>query len=273
MNKILIYFLFICTSLSAYAKLIIISDLDDTIRQVNVSEIDEASLSVMGARSKMRSILPFKDLRSIYQDLEKNQDVKFYYLSASYPFIYNAKKWLDINKFPEGAVFQRKYSDEFSSSDFKQRILKEILADQDINESEFIFFGDNGEHDPETYTKAVEAAGIFNQSTIYIRDVVTDATFTMGDSRDLIPGIHYFLVEKVLLTTPIAQILSVETIQGLEQQNENDVPLFIHDNLDERIESNICSQISLRYHFRKRTKCHFTSGSKASSMIKNFFIN
>ena len=131
MTKLFIYSFFFIISFNSYAKLIIISDLDDTIRQVNVSEMDEASISVMGARSKLRSIRPFSTLRSIYQDLEKNHDVKFYYLSASYPFIYNAKKWLEINKFPEGEVFQRKFNDEFSSSEFKQRILKEILSNQD----------------------------------------------------------------------------------------------------------------------------------------------
>lgn len=254
-----------------YDKLVLISDLDDTIRQVNVSEMEEAIATVSAERSGLITIPKFEGLNKVYNDIQKNYQADFYYLSASYPFIYNAQNWITKNNFPNGTVLQRGSGDEFNSGEFKRRILKEIIKNYQNSDDEviFLFFGDNGEHDPEAYNYIVEEANISDNSYIFIRDVVTDASFIYPDSRDSKANIFYFLTEKQLVTSELVRFISPLTQEELINQTILDIPAFIIDNLDERYEDNVCELIPF-YYFRSKIKCSYRSGIEARKMISNF---
>ncbi len=275
MNKLFLTLLIQLLSFSVTAKLVVISDLDDTVRQVNVLELDEASFHILADKAFDMEIPPFNGLNIIYNDLlDHNEEIEFYYLSASYPIIYDAKLWLELNEFPEGKVFQRAYSDEFNSGEFKKRKLREIIKNyEDIENVNFLFFGDNGEHDPEAYQDVVEHFGIHEQSQIYIRDVVTDYTFKYEDSRLPIEGINYFLTEKVLINSDLLNFLSNDVVSKLKKESIKDIPSFMVDNLDERIEDNICDKITWKNHPLKKIGCYVDSGPKALRDLTKYLKN
>ena len=271
MKLLVVVFTLLFNTSLALAKIVIISDLDDTIRQVNVSEIEEAIAIVSAERSGLVTIPKFEGLNRIYNDIKKNYQTDYYYLSASYPFIYNAQNWINKNNFPKGSVLQRGSGDEFDSGEFKRRILKSIINKYQSVEDEvtFLFFGDNGEHDPETYEYIVEEANIRNNSYIFIRDVVTDANFIYPDSRDLNENIFYFLTEKQLINSGLTPFISLQVQEELLDQTITDIPSFILDNLDERYEDNVCELIPF-YYFRSKIRCSYRSGNEARKMISNF---
>lgn len=272
--KILSQFFLIATFLissQSMAKIVVISDLDDTIRQVNVVDMDEVILRVAVERIGANTITKFDKLHMIYEDLSLNQEASFYYVSASYPIIYNARKWLQKNDFPTGKVIQRNKRDEFNSSAFKKRILKEIITENDDPDTQFLFFGDNGEHDPESYNAVVSELNIEDRSIIMIRDVVTDATFKYEDSKELIAGTHYFFTEKTLVTGPLSTLLDETTKSQIDiEETLADVPAYIQDNLDERIEDNVCEKISKWRHPIRKIQCHYNSGQNAKEKIINY---
>ena len=264
----ILFSIFLANISLAKAKIIIISDLDDTIRQVNVSEIEEAIATVSAERSGLITIPKFEGLNKVYNDINKNHSTDFYYLSASYPFIYNAQEWIENNNFPNGTVLQRGSGDEFNSGEFKRRILRNIIGkyQDESDEIIFLFFGDNGEHDPETYEFIVKEAGIAENSHIFIRDVVTDASFIYPDSRSLKDNIFYFLTEKQLLNSDLMNFITPYVQEELSSQTILDIPAFMIDNLDERYEDNVCELIPF-YYFRSKIRCSYRSGNEARKMI------
>ncbi len=268
--SLILLFFWISFPVFAFNHIVVISDLDDTIRQVNVAQLEKATVNVVAARAHLKTIPRFLGLQKVYTDLKENHNTSFYYLSASYPIIYDAKAWLKHNDFPSGEVRQRAYRDEFHSSAFKKRMLSEIVQKHNSPETLFLFFGDNGEHDPESYNHTVEEFQLESNSMIFIRDVVTDATFSYPDSRNLWENTNYFLTEKFLLKTDLAKYISNETVQMLEKQNHNDIPHFMKDNLDERYEDNVCDPIS-SYRFIAKLYCSKISGNIANQKIKDLF--
>lgn len=140
--------------------LVVISDLDETLRAANVENKILAGVKLIGG------VKSYVGLTTIFQDIKRrNPDAKFYYLSNSYPFLYNGKKWLKENGLPEGKVLQRSLKDK--SETFKPSKLKTIALENP--DASFLLFGDNIEKDPEFYLKFKEQ-GQLNDARIFIRD-------------------------------------------------------------------------------------------------------
>jgi phosphatidate phosphatase APP1 len=141
-------------------EIVIISDLDETLRIANIEK------KVKAAGKLITGVKPYEGLRAIFNEMnQKNPDIKFYYLSNSYPFLYCGKQWTAKHGLPKGTVFQRNLKDK--SKTFKTRKLREIA--QKHPDASFILFGDNVEHDPDFYRNFLKE----NQSrdiSVYIRD-------------------------------------------------------------------------------------------------------
>jgi phosphatidate phosphatase APP1 len=96
-------------SLSAYfpasveaKEIIIISDLDDTLRMANIEK------KVKAASKLITGVKPFEGLRAIFNEINQTEsEVKFYYLSNSYPFLYSGERWTAKHGFPKGIVYKR----------------------------------------------------------------------------------------------------------------------------------------------------------------------
>lgn len=159
--KLAVLTLLVLNVSSLWAKeLVIISDLDETLRVANVEKKFKAGLKLIGG------VKPYEGLTAIFQDIQlKNPDTKFYYLSNSYPFLYNGKKWIKENGLPAGEVFQRSLKDK--SDTFKPQKLKLIGAKH--TDASILMFGDNIERDPEFYHQFKEESQL-TDVRIFIRD-------------------------------------------------------------------------------------------------------
>ena len=203
-------------SFQSFAKeLIIISDLDETLRVANVEHHVKAGLKLIGG------VKPYEGMQAIFNEIKaKNPDAKFYYLSNSYPFLYNGEKWTEKHGFPEGVVFQRCLKDK--SAEFKPRKLKEIAAAHP--DASLLMFGDNIEHDPKFYREFLAETQI------------TDAQVFIRDARLIFteePGMTYFQTEDQI-TDDLN--MSAETTAAVRALDFNKlVPKFLLKNLRKRL--------------------------------------
>lgn len=177
-TKRILSLLLILGSQSLLAKeLVIISDLDETLRMANIESKAKAGVKLV------TGVRPYEGLRAIFKEIQlNNPDAKFYYLSNSYPFLYDGTKWTKKNGFPEGKSLQRCLKDK--SDEFKPRKLKEIAAAHP--DASFLMFGDNIEHDPKFYREFLAETQL-KDVQVFIRDA--RLIFTEE------PGMTYFQTE------------------------------------------------------------------------------
>lgn len=194
-------------STRAHALVIIVSDIDDTIRASNIKNKKQMVLNQLIGQE------PFPHLIDIYQDIKKHyknkgEEVIFYYLSAA-PNLFDVEEWLYFNNAPDGIIQQRNlFHLAFKSAGtYKHQFLKyfiekklKTLKDESKNDVKVIMFGDNGQQDPEVYEKILkdEELGLVNPKA-YIRRVSADAV-------DL-DGPKYFFSEKDLLEDETLSVL------------------------------------------------------------------
>lgn len=216
MKQLLVFMLVLVHVQMASAKeLIIISDLDETIREANIEKKVKAGMKLISG------VKAYEGLKIIFNEIKlRNPETKFYYLSNSYPFLYNGDKWTTKNGFPEGEVLQRCLKDK--SDEFKPRKLKEIaLAHPD---AQLILFGDNIEHDPGFYKNFLEESQI-KDARVFIRDAKLEFT------QD--PGMTYFQTEAQITD---ALEISEATSSAVKNLAFNKlVPKYLLKNLKKRL--------------------------------------
>ncbi len=129
----------------SYAKTIMISDIDDTIKIANVPSL------VQSARYAMDDESRFTGMSALYNLItqEAPQFAGTYYLSNAPTWLMQATHldFLENGKFPAGAYLGRT-DDEASSHKLKR--MREILSRE--KPDRVILFGDNGENDPLFYS-------------------------------------------------------------------------------------------------------------------------
>jgi phosphatidate phosphatase APP1 len=208
---------FIITGQTLQAKeLVIISDLDETLRMANAENL------VKAAGKLLIGVKPYEGMRAIFNEIKANNPgAKFYYLSNSYNFLYNADKWTAKNGFPKGQSFQRRFKKDKSET-FKPRKLKEIAAAHP--DASFLLFGDNVEHDPQFYR------GLLNDSQIAdARVFIRDARLVFTQEEDM----TYFQTEDQI-TDDLN--MSADTSARVRNLAFNKlVPKFLLTNLRKRL--------------------------------------
>ncbi len=136
---ILIFIFFITFSQFAFSKTLIVSDIDDTLKNAHVLNTKEA---VLNAYQTNRS---FKGMPELFHALSRSfTDVEFVYLTnaVDYLMFYSHSKFLEDNGYPKATIyFRHSYQDK----DFKLNKLREIM--NDVKPDQIIFFGDNAERD------------------------------------------------------------------------------------------------------------------------------
>jgi phosphatidate phosphatase APP1 len=216
MKQFLVFILVLThVQLASAKELIIISDLDETIREANIENKTKAGLKLLSG------VKAYEGLKIIFNEIKlTNPDVKFYYLSNSYPFLYNGDKWTTKNGFPEGTIYQRCLKDK--SDEFKPKKLKEIaLAHPD---AQLILFGDNIEHDPGFYKNFLAETQI-KDAQVFIRDARLEFT------QDL--GVTYFQTEAQITE---ALEISEATSSAVKNLAFNKlVPKYLLKNLKKRL--------------------------------------
>ncbi len=237
MKKLFLTAIFLLLSLSSYSKVLVVSDLDDTIKVAGVGD------SVELLKNYATGVEPFPHLISLYHDIkshynQQGEEVQFVYLTSA-PRIVNSAKWLRNNNVPNGILIQRDNTDLINpfgetSKEYKIRSLTEVIASDDY--SEIYLFGDNGENDPVVYSTVTNALGIQDVSNIFIRDITARATVCHEGLRN----IEYFISELSLVVGRFDKIASPSLVRDLEQgiADGNLIPDFVLDRYFENRRNN-----------------------------------
>jgi phosphatidate phosphatase APP1 len=213
-SRLMLFFMLFLSAQSLFAReLIIVSDLDETLRMANVEVKAKAALKLI------TGVKPYEGLKAIFNELGQNQEAKFYYLSNSYNFTYSGKKWTQKHGLPKGTVFQRTLKDD--SDSFKPTKLREIVAAHP--DASFLFFGDNIERDPKFYKDLVA-------------EVPVDARIFIRDARLIFPYdsqiTHYQTEEQI--TDDLNMSLQT-SVQVHDLSLAKLVPSFLFKNLKKRL--------------------------------------
>lgn len=155
------FILSLLLSFNSYAKTLIISDVDDTIKVTNV--LSKTSRIANALLSKKA----FSGMSELYQELNEN-DTSIYYLSGSPTLIKSrVDRFLQYNQFPqEDNLILKK--EKASTYDYKLTNIRKLI--KEINPDKLILIGDDTEYDPEVYdTVSKENEG--KVESIYIRAI------------------------------------------------------------------------------------------------------
>ncbi len=182
---------FSLTSQASAKDLLVISDIDDTIKLSHVLRKRSASLRALDANSW------FLGMNSLYQ-LIKNDNPKAYfaYISAAPEFLLENthQKLLSNGQFPLGEYIAR---DRFISSlNHKLIAIRKLLTER--RPKTVIFIGDNGERDPVVYnqiTQEFKNSGI--QFHTFIRMVYS------SQNVDYVSKLHPLSVGQFVFVTPV----------------------------------------------------------------------
>lgn len=138
----------------------VISDIDDTILQTDVTSFLKLRLLKNSLLTNAYERIPLKGAPELYQKfhLGKNGENKnpIFYLSNSPWNLYQyLKLFLDFNKFPKGPILLRNFRGPFDRTlkpekPHKQKEIINIL--KTYPDLKFILIGDSGEHDASIYT-------------------------------------------------------------------------------------------------------------------------
>lgn len=191
-------------SFQIFARTIVISDIDDTIKKSN--SMGKGPEQIYHFLRK----IPYLEMRDLYKEIENthienNDSIKFFYVSAAYKMTFNAQNWLTRYNFPKGDSILKTFKTKDNTYNFKHDVIKNIIEKEKLSLNkndgevlEVLMFGDNAQVDAVVYNDLSHELNI--NSKIYIRDVRAEATFfdsTLPLKK--IDGINYYFSEIELL--------------------------------------------------------------------------
>ncbi len=137
--------LFLLIPQLAFSKVLLVSDMDDTIKVSHVLDVDSA---VANARQTKNA---FMGMPELYQSMAKIPDAtEFHYLSSAPRklMLYLHHFFLWQNDFPSGKLV---LNNKLIDSQHKINSLRKMIAE--LNPTKMILIGDNGERDAEVYAQ------------------------------------------------------------------------------------------------------------------------
>jgi phosphatidate phosphatase APP1 len=158
------------------ARIGVISDMDDTVLQSEITSFIRAARLMLLENARTR--LPFPGVAAFYRALERgatgNESNPIFYVSSSPWNLHDViTDFLDAQEIPVGPMLLRDWDigrDMLRTRDYKLSQIREILATYPT--LPFILVGDSGQEDPEIYGSLVsEFPGRI--LAIYIRNVST----------------------------------------------------------------------------------------------------
>jgi phosphatidate phosphatase APP1 len=142
------------------ARFGVISDMDDTVLQSEVTSFIRAAGMVLLGNARTR--LPFAGVAAFYRALEAGTSGRtnpIFYVSSSPWNLYDViAEFLDAERIPAGPLLLRDWDPGpslFRNAGHKTRLIREIL--ETFPSLQFILVGDSGQEDPEIYADLVEA--------------------------------------------------------------------------------------------------------------------
>jgi phosphatidate phosphatase APP1 len=153
----------------------IISDIDDTVLETELSNPWKRGLQLVYSKQRMR--LPFEGIAALYKALSRRKNPIFYVSNAPWNLYPHVVELLDHNDIPRGPLLLRdsRLAERFVLSEpggellvHKQRALRRLVEDHPG--LSFILLGDSSRRDPLRYIEIAEAYP-GRVTAIYIRHV------------------------------------------------------------------------------------------------------
>lgn len=243
---LLVGFLF---SFGLQAKVVIFTDVDDTIKQTNVLSKAAAISSTFTSKTKA-----FPHMKTLFEEIKAhhaNEVVEIYYVSGSVKCITNQKKWLEKNGFMPGTLFQRqckKGEDAYPkpTKEYKVGVIARTLRSLNKGEHHVYLFGDNGQHDAEVYAEVQEILPHFNYHP-FVRDIATKS-FPFDERLSVIKvaKVNYFLTEIELINSPDFDFLTddYKALVAKDLKEDKLMASYLDETLAKRFEkeANLCKK-------------------------------
>ncbi len=235
---------FFLYSSQLFAKTIVISDIDDTLKKAN-----SMGKPAEEAYHFLKKI-PYLEMRDLFNEiklneLKHNESVEYYYVSAAVDLTFNAQKWLVKNNFPIGRSTLKTIKTKQSTYEFKYAVIKQIIQQVqkniDVIEGEnlhILMFGDNAQADALVYSDLSKELNLETQ--IFIRDVRAEATFFDSSiAVKRIPGIKYYFSEVELFNYPEFSFISDDLKKQslVDYQQRVLIPAYTFKTLERRLEA------------------------------------
>jgi phosphatidate phosphatase APP1 len=164
---------------------VVIADIDDTIVQTGVTD-SKAKLAIRHATSNAEDMRAFPLAAEALAAFADSGTPIFYVTAGPVELAPRTSEFLANGGFPAGALFLRRWADDGfgNPTEYKTTRIEKIAAQ--YPNRKLIFFGDNGEKDPELYTAIAERhAG--RVAAVYIR-----ATVAASPGEDRYAGVVLF---------------------------------------------------------------------------------
>ena len=161
MKKMILGFILLLTFNTTFAKTLIVSDIDDTVKVTDV--LGMPSIIING----LFSVKEFSGMSELYRELNTNETAIYYVSGSPKMFKKKVDNFLSYNNFPQSPnLIMRKLG--VTTSDFKLSVIRELIIK--TMPDKIILFGDDTEFDPEVYdTLSKENEG--KVESIYIRSI------------------------------------------------------------------------------------------------------
>ena len=158
------------------ARFGVISDLDDTVIQSDVTSLPRMLVTSLTGNARTRS--PFPGVGALYRALTREgaeRNPIFYVSSSPWNFFDLLWQFLSYRQIPLGPMFLRNWGFDLLAGhgDYKHGVIERIFAR--FPEMKFVLVGDSGEHDPQIYAEVVQRHP-GRVLAVYIRDVSDAAT-------------------------------------------------------------------------------------------------
>lgn len=153
------------------ARFGVISDLDDTVIQSDVTSLPRMLATVLTGNARTRS--PFPGVGSLYRALTREDGERnpiFYVSSSPWNFFDLLLSFLSYRRIPLGPLFLRNWGAGLlgGHGGYKHGVIEGILARYPT--LPFVLIGDSGEQDPEIYAEVVRRHPQ-RVLAVYIRDL------------------------------------------------------------------------------------------------------
>jgi len=262
-TSITLFCLLLLTNLS-FAKTIVISDLDDTVKATDIIDFNnKSSIAKTNAARKgdLQKAKSYKGLSLLLNKINGNKDAEFQYVTASNKKMYKADKWVKENGLPQGEyhqdnkltnIAQNMAQDNKRVRKFKRDKIKALinkaLAKNDQEETiELVFFGDTTQNDVEAYQDVIKDLNLKNNPKVKINVFIRDAAFkkinpikkeTVVNEGDF----TYFFSAVDLVKHPYFAFIDDQTKKQINDYYDNSelLPEYLFSNMLHVIKKQTC---------------------------------
>lgn len=182
MLKTLLSAALLALSLAAPAQIVLVSDIDDTIKVSHILDKDSAAANALMLKNA------FIGMPELYQLIAQHPEISgVKYLSNAPKKLFGDlnEKFIKLNKFPRGELAGRQWRAILKGKKHKIETLHRYV--RELRPRDFILIGDNGEADTEVYAEIRQAYPQIGGVT-YIRQVYSKKGFDGEHGKPLRKG-------------------------------------------------------------------------------------